>query len=102
MYVHVLYILLFIVTSGNSNETAEVSTEGFTGRVLLIVSAVVQLLVWTVAFAAAAHGILGLYTFIINYLILAHFNVLWCVLQSPARVLAVQFSSERLRIRWNL
>ena len=65
MYVHVLYILLFIVTSGNSNETAEVSTEGFTGRVLLIVSAVVQLLVWTVAFAAAAHGILGLYTFII-------------------------------------
>ena len=62
MYSTFCYPLLF--TSGNSNETAELSTEGFTGRVLLIVSAVVQLLVWIVAFAAAAHGILGLYAFI--------------------------------------
>ena len=48
------------VTSGYPNKTAELSTEDLTGRVLLIVSAVVQLLVWTVAFAAAAHGIFGL------------------------------------------
>ena len=53
-----------LLTSGNPNETADLSTEGITGRVLLIVSAVVQLLVWTVAFAAAAHGILGLYAFV--------------------------------------
>ena len=54
-----------LLTSGTYNETFELSADGFTGRVLLIVSAVVQLVVWTVAFAAAAHGILGLYAFII-------------------------------------
>ena len=54
-----------LLTSGKPNATDELTTEGFTGLVLLIVSAVVQLLVWTVAFAAAAHGILGLYAFII-------------------------------------
>ena len=53
------------LTSGTYNETFELSANGFTGRVLLIVSAVVQLVVWTVAFAAAAHGILGLYAFIV-------------------------------------
>ena len=64
--VHVLYRFCcsLLLTSGNSNETAELSTKGFTGPVLLIVSAVVQLVVWTVAFAAAAHGIPGLYAFI--------------------------------------
>ena len=69
MYCTFCYSLLF--TSGNPNETAELTTEGFIGHLLLVVSAVVQLLVWTVAFAAAAHGILGLYA----YLIVANFNV---------------------------
>ena len=66
---YICYSLL--LTPGNPNETAEWTTEGFTGLVLLIVSAVVQLLVWTVAFATAAHGILGLYA----YLIVTDFNV---------------------------
>ena len=41
------------------------SAKGITGRVLLILSAVIQLLVWTVTFAAVAHLLLGLYAFIV-------------------------------------
>ena len=50
-----------MLTSGASTDTPEVSAEGFNGRVLLILSAVIQLLVWTVAFVAVAHRILGLF-----------------------------------------
>ena len=48
-------------TSSDSTDTPELSVEGFTGRVLLILSAVIQLLVWTIAFVVVAHRILGLF-----------------------------------------
>ena len=56
-----------MLTSGASTDTPEVSAEGFNGRVLLILSAVIQLLVWTVAFVAVAHRILGLFVCVIDY-----------------------------------
>ena len=49
-----------MLTSGASTDTPGLSAEGFNGRVLLILSAVIQLLVWTVAFVAATRRILGL------------------------------------------
>ena len=50
--------------SDGFTDTSGLSVEGITGRVLLILSAVIQLLVWTVTFAAVAHVLLGLYAFI--------------------------------------
>ena len=51
--------------SDGFTDTPEMSAEGITGRALLILSAVVQLLVWTVTFAAVARVLLGLYAFIV-------------------------------------
>ena len=53
----------YVGTSGGSTDTPQLSAEGFNGRVLLILSAVIQLIVWTVTFAAVAHVLLGLYAF---------------------------------------
>ena len=58
---NLLCILLLTLTSGNSSDTAGLSAEGITGRVLLILSTIIQLLVWTVMLAAVTHNILGLY-----------------------------------------
>ena len=51
-----------------STDTPGLSAEGITGRVLLILSAVIQLLVWTVAFVAVACRILGLFMCVIDYI----------------------------------
>lgn len=53
----------FALPSDGFTDTPGLSAEGITGRVLLILSAVIQLLVWTVTFAAVAHVLLGLYAF---------------------------------------
>ena len=57
----------YVGTSSDSTDTPQLSAEGFTGRVLLILSAVIQLLVWTVAFVVVAHRILGLFISCIDY-----------------------------------
>ena len=57
----------YVGTSGGSTDTPQLSAEGFSGRVLLILSAVLQLLVWTVAFVVVAHRILGLFISYIDY-----------------------------------
>ena len=49
----------YVGTSGGSTDTPQLSAEGFSGRVLLVLSAVTQLLVWTVAFVVVARRILG-------------------------------------------
>ena len=54
-----------MLTSGAFTDTPELSAEGFSGRVLLILSAVIQLLVWTVAFVAVVRRILGLFMCVI-------------------------------------
>ena len=58
----------YVGTSGDSNDTPQLSAEGFSGRVMLIVSAVIQLLVWTFAFMVVAHRILGLFISYIDYI----------------------------------
>ena len=58
----------YVGTPGDSTDTPQLSTEGITGRVLLILSAVLQLLVWTVAFVVVAHRILGLFILYIDYI----------------------------------
>ena len=58
----------YLGTSSDSTDTPQLSAEGFSGHVLLILSAVIQLLVWTVAFVVVAHGILGLFISCIDYI----------------------------------
>ena len=60
-----IFCYLLLLPSGDFTDTSEMSAKGITGRVLLILSAVIQLLVWTVTFAAVAHLLLGLYAFIV-------------------------------------
>ena len=50
----------FVLPSDGFTDTPGLSVEGITGRVLLIFSAVIQLLVWTVTFAVVARFLLGL------------------------------------------
>ena len=73
-----IFCYLLLLPSGDFTDTAGLSAEGITGRVLLILSAVVQLLVWTVTFAAVARVLLGvhLYLCVIDYarLHLYHWN----------------------------
>ena len=52
-----MYPLLF--TSGNSTDSMGLSTEGITGRVLLIVTGVIALLVWVVMVAVLSYAFLG-------------------------------------------
>ena len=52
-----LFCSPLLLTSGGSTDTPKLSAEG---HVLLILSAVIQLMVWTVTFVAVAHRILGL------------------------------------------
>ena len=52
---------MLLLLSGDFTDTPKMSAEGVTGRVLLILSAAVQLLVWTVTFAAVVHVLLGVY-----------------------------------------
>ena len=59
--------ILYVGTSSDSTETLGLSVDDFNGRVLLILSAVLQLLVWTVAFVAVAHRILGLFVCLFIY-----------------------------------
>lgn len=48
------YYTVFL-TSGDSTDTPEVSTEGITGRVMLTLTDVIGLLVWITLVAVCAH-----------------------------------------------
>ena len=77
---------LLLLSSGVSTDTPEVSAEGITGRVMLILTDVIGFLVWVILVAVCAHECFhgGMCTSIVDCdLLLARYSNLYCKVLIP-------------------